>query len=135
MVKSSEPSKKRTSKVIQSSEIENFSIETGLFDRVSGSTYKLKPAHSKSFYVLCNIIANEFKIQREGLRARNDGDLAPVAQRSLYLQHAESSLRMLAERMLKSFRMMDIVAAINVAGPLWAEAVERVNKNHSLKSA
>jgi len=129
------PNVKRSRKSVSVPDAQTPMIHGDFFDRVSGSTYKLKPEASKTLYVLVSLLANEFHMQRTSLKAKVDAEVSTTLQRQQYLQHAESSLRMLAERLLKSFRLMDLIAAQNVAGPLWDEAAARLVKDHSIKSA
>ena len=133
MVQDKKP--KRTRKVVEQPVKPIEMIHSDYFDRVSSSAYKLRPEASKTLYVVISLIANEFQMQRLNLSAKADADVSTTFQRRQYLQHAESSLRMVAERLLKSFRLMDLIAAQNVAGPLWDEAVKRLETNHAVKTA
>ena len=98
------------------------------FDRTSSQRYKLKPDASKTLYLITNLMANEFALQRKNLMRSDDDSAEQTVERRTYLRHAESALRDLCQRLHKSFDIFALVTAMNTAGPQWHDTAERHTK-------
>jgi hypothetical protein len=97
----------------------------GVFERVSSTRLKLKAEYSQTFYAIAHMIADEHMQSRLALTPSNDSAVSQNESIRKFHRNAESALRMLADRLLKSFRMDVLVNAERYSMEQWREALSK----------
>ena len=95
------------------------------FDQVASMRLRLKPAMSRTLYAVAHMIADEHDMIRQGLAAKDDSLADGKLEKRVFHRHAASALRILADRLLKSFELRSIVLAERYSGEQWAAAIAK----------
>ena len=102
------------------------------FERVDSFRIRLKPEFSRTYYALASLLADEFDMQRTAMS--NSGPVVDPRRFGYaeFLAHASSALRMLAERLLKSFRIDTVSQSERYSLEQWQAAVTRLSRKKEL---
>jgi hypothetical protein len=125
---SREKNKKRQrtpKRVVENTNEKSPGVFYGVFERVSSTRLKLRAEYSQTFYAIAHIIADEHMQSRLALTPANDSPVSSNESIRKFHRNAESALRMLADRLLKSFRMDVLINAERYSMEQWREALSK----------
>lgn len=124
--------RKKTPRAVRPGDIAKKDVCWPHFERIDSRRMRLKSDFSRTYYALCCLIAEEFDAQRTVMTASGAEPSNEVYGNMLFLKHASSTLRMVAERVLKSFRLDDVIRAARYSHEEWGAAVTRLNRRGEL---
>lgn len=127
--------RKPAGRTVRPAALKNARLEWPHFERVSAFRVKLKPEFSRTYYALASLLADEFDLQRTQLT--NSGPVVDPRQfgYSEFLKHGSAALRMLAERLLKSFRIDTVAQSERYSLEQWQSTVARLSRKKELFTA
>lgn len=102
------------------------------FERITSQRLRLKPEVSRTYFALALLFADEFDAQRAVMTARGLEASNSSMGYLQFLKHASSAMRMLAERLLKSFRLSDVADAERYSLEQWESTVRRLQRGNKL---
>ena len=102
------------------------------FERVDSRRMRLKPEFSRTYFALAQLFADELDEQRIQMTAAGPTENGSSYGYLQFLKHGSAALRMLAERLLKSFRLSDVVQAERYSLEQWESTVHRLRRGNKL---
>ena len=105
-----------------------------MLERVTTTRSKLTPEAARGFYVLARCIADEHDHARQSLLERMPKGTDIGLERVEFHRHASSALRMVAERVLKSWDTFRLLAFEKTVTDDFRAAIGRLSREHVKKS-
>lgn len=105
------------------------------FDRVSSTRYKLKADASRTMYAVACLLADEHDLMVTSIRSSIPDDVAKAQGYVRYHRNAAAALRMMADRLIKSFDLRDLIRAERYAMEEWSAALAAFTKSPRSRSA
>lgn len=99
------------------------------FVQVNSTRCKLKEEPARLLYALAHLIADEHQMRCNTLRSMAAGAPVPEWGKSLFHHHASAALRMLADRLIKSFPITDLIRSEQYSGEMYVAALAAFTKS------
>lgn len=102
----------------------------GLTERVSTTRVRLRPDVALGFFSLCHAMAKEHDIVRASMIQSMAKDSQSGIARFEFHRHASAALKMVADRVLKTFGEANLIQNERESRKVFEAAVKRLNSEH-----